>query len=406
MKKRLLAGVLALAVLLALLPLSVGAAEAVPEGWTPIYNMEDLLKDETYYHGKNLILMNDIDASKESYGMYTGSSDAAVTCSHNLSEDMVFDGNGHTIYNLKTGIWRYNSGTVRNLNVSIHDTQEDGKHLSDYGGAMYVGNVNYFGIAQVNTGTIENCNVTMKIDLQDQYKQYIGGISITNDGTIRDCIANLNVDLTVTGYLSGTRLGGVSMYSHGENALIDHCLVMGHFTSSGPQSARGQLFGALPAWARRPAASTLPLPWTRWSSAARWSITSPPDFETWLGYAGAENCRVADEIPYQYIATNNNPGNSHAAINESGYLPAGPGCFLDSRVNILKDWDPDRHPHRDPALGHPRPHGGNGGFPAGGACGTLGFLPALPVRGDGGPSQRFYRRHRQLSLRRIGREPA
>ena len=48
MKKRLLAGVLALAVLLALLPLSVGAAEAVPEGWTPIYNMEDLLKDDTY----------------------------------------------------------------------------------------------------------------------------------------------------------------------------------------------------------------------------------------------------------------------------------------------------------------------------------------------------------------------
>lgn len=244
MKKRLLAGVLALAVLLALLPLSVGAAEAVPEGWTPIYNMEDLLKDETYYHGKNLILMNDIDASKESYGMYTGSSDAAVTCSHNLSEDMVFDGNGHTIYNLKTGIWRYNSGTVRNLNVSIHDTQEDGKHLSDYGGAMYVGNVNYFGIAQVNTGTIENCNVTMKIDLQDQYKQYIGGISITNDGTIRDCIANLNVDLTVTGYLSGTQLGGVSMYSHGENALIDHCLVMGHFTSSGPQS-HGASFSGL-----------------------------------------------------------------------------------------------------------------------------------------------------------------
>lgn len=106
--------------------------------------------------------MNDIDAGKESYGMYTGSSDAAVTCSHNLSEDMVFDGNGHTIYNLKTGIWRYNSGTVRNLNVSIHDTQEDGKHLSDYGGAMYVGNVNYFGIAQVNTGTIENCNVTIR----------------------------------------------------------------------------------------------------------------------------------------------------------------------------------------------------------------------------------------------------
>lgn len=350
MKKRLLAGVLALAVLLALLPLSVGAAEAVPEGWTPIYNMEDLLKDETYYHGKNLILMNDIDASKESYGMYTGSGDAPVTCSHNLSEDMVFDGNGHTIYNLKTGIWRYNSGTVRNLNVSIHDTQEDGKHLSDYGGAMYVGNVNYFGIAQVNTGTIENCNVTMKIDLQDQYKQYIGGISITNDGTIRDCIANLNVDLTVTGYLSGTQLGGVSMYSHGENALIDHCLVMGHFTSSGPQS-HGASFSGLTSLGKTARCINSAFAMDKVELSCQVEYYLAAGFENWLGYAGAENCRVADEIPYKYIATNNDPGNSHAAINESGYLPAGPGCFLDSRVNILKDWDltdiPTETPLRD-----------------------------------------------------------
>ena len=39
------------------------------------------------------------------------------------------------------------------------DTEEDSKHLSDWGTSNYVHDIDYFGIAKSNAGLIENCNV-------------------------------------------------------------------------------------------------------------------------------------------------------------------------------------------------------------------------------------------------------
>lgn len=234
MKKRLLAGLLFCVMALSLLPVPAFASTGTA-GVANVYTLADI-KAATEDHSVTTIrLMNDIDVNKEDYEFDRRSVDAPVYCTADLRSDVVFEGNGHTIYNLKSGIWAYNKGTVRNLNISIHDTESDSKHLSDYGAASYVGNINYFGIAESNYGTIENCNVTMKIDLEDQYNLRIGGITLGNKGTIRDCIVNLPVDVTVTGYLSGVEMGGIARYSQ-EDSLIDHCLVLGHLNASGDRA--------------------------------------------------------------------------------------------------------------------------------------------------------------------------
>ena len=64
MKRRLLAGFLALVMALALLPASVFAASDIPDGYVPIYTLADLKENigSGYY-----LLMNDIDASAENF---------------------------------------------------------------------------------------------------------------------------------------------------------------------------------------------------------------------------------------------------------------------------------------------------------------------------------------------------
>lgn len=350
MKKPLQTGFLSLVIMaiLALLPTSALAAEKVPTGWTPVYCIADLQKQETYYHDK-IILMNDIDANNEDYRFYTGNSDAPTLSSYGLSEDMTFDGNGHTIYNMKSGIWRYNSGTVRNLNISIHDTEEDSKHLSDWGTSNYVHDIDYFGIAKSNAGLIENCNVTMTIDLKDQFLPYIGGITLSNTGTIRNCIVNMNVDLTVTGYISGAEMGGIAQYSSGGASLIDHCLVLGHYTSSGNQSHRTSVVGLASLSTDTDRCINSDFAMEKVEVTCQSDYYFSPAFQTWTGSAaGAENCRVANDIPYIHIVTNSDAGNSKNPVNESGIFGEGDGYTLATRAKILADWDLTKVPAATP----------------------------------------------------------
>lgn len=94
MKRRLLAGFLALVMTLALLPASAFAASDIPDGYVPIYTLADLKENigSGYY-----LLMNDIDASAENIAYDTLNNAACGT----LPKGGVVNGNGHTIYNLK-----------------------------------------------------------------------------------------------------------------------------------------------------------------------------------------------------------------------------------------------------------------------------------------------------------------
>ena len=370
MKKRLLAGFLSLVLVLSLLPTAAlagletaaaGAEDTAAQsavsttgtgvaGVANVYTLADIKAATNDGSVTTIRLMNDIDVSKETYRFDScGQGDAPIYCFNSLRSGVVFEGNGYTIYNLKSGIWRYNSGTVRDLNISIHDTDTDSLHLSDFGVAVYTHQIEYFGIAEVNKGTIENCNVTMRIDRKDQWSLYIGGIAQVNYGTIRDCIADLKVDVTATtGDLPGVWLGGIAR-SSSENSLIDHCLVLGHFNASGSKAHNISLSGIASLSTDTARCTDSAFAMDKAEVLCQDQYYFSPAFQTWTGsVAGAENCRVANDIPYQNIVTHDNAGNSKDPINESGIFSGGPGYTLASRASILKDWDTSQVPAETP----------------------------------------------------------
>ena len=366
MKKRLLAGFLSLVLVLSLLPTaalagletaaagteSTASAKSVSTtgtgvaGVANVYTLADIKAATNDSSVTTIRLMNDIDVSKENYRFDSGGQgDAPIYCFNGLRSGVVFEGNGYTIYNLKSGIWRYNYGTVRNLNISIHDTDTDSLHLSDFGRAVYTHQIEYFGIAEVNKGTIENCNVTMRIDRKDQQSLYISGIAQVNCGTIRDCIADLKVDVTATtGDLPTVWQGGIARSSR-ENSLIDHCLVLGHFNALGSYNVSLSGIADLSTDTARCVDSAFAMDKAEVSCQDQYYFS--PAFQTWTGsVAGTENCRVANDIPYQNIVANAN--SSKDPINESGIFSGGPGYTLASRASILKDWDTSQVPAETP----------------------------------------------------------
>lgn len=153
MKRRLLAGFLALVMALALLPASAFAASDIPDGYVPIYTLADLKENigNGYY-----LLMNDIDASAENIAYDTLNNAACGT----LPKGGVVNGNGHTIYNLKSTLIEKNLGTIKNLNVTVISTDKDNDVLGTDSGICGIAYYNSYGD---DTGLIENCNVSMTV---------------------------------------------------------------------------------------------------------------------------------------------------------------------------------------------------------------------------------------------------
>ena len=340
MRKRILAGLLTVALALSLLPMQALASTGVA-GVANVYTLADI-KAATKDSSVNTIrLMNDIDASKEAYEFDEPQRfDAPVFCRSDIRQGVVFDGNGHTIYNLKSGLWRFNSGTIRNLNISIHDTESDSKHLSDFGAGT--SGIEYFGVVRDNQGVIENCNVTMQIDQTVSYAPQIGGIALFNSdpynenngkiGVIRNCIANLNINIDTTNARETPHISGISRISN--DALIDHCLVLGSFTTSTSSSFNGltDLYDK----ETRCVDSAFAMEKVAYPSGSSFS----PGFGRYGHPENAENCRVANDLSitsgtFQYTIQMAGPG----------------GYTLDSRENILKDWDLSGVPGETPSNG-------------------------------------------------------
>lgn len=340
MRKRILAGLLTVALALSLLPMQALASTGVA-GVANVYTLADI-KAATKDSSVNTIrLMNDIDASKEAYEFDEPQRfDAPVFCRSDIRQGVVFDGNGHTIYNLKSGLWRFNSGTIRNLNISIHDTESDSKHLSDFGAGT--SGIEYFGVVRDNQGVIENCNVTMQIDQTVSYAPQIGGIALFNAdpynenngkiGVIRNCIANLNINIDTTSARETPHISGISRSSN--DALIDHCLVLGSFTTSTSSSFNG--LTNLDDEKTRCVDSAFAMEKVAYPSGTSFS----PGFGRYGHPENAENCRVANDLSitsgtFQYTIQMAGPG----------------GYTLDTRENILKDWDLSGVPGETPSNG-------------------------------------------------------
>lgn len=345
MRKRILAGLLTVALALSLLPMQTLAASGVPYGYHPIYTLEDLLKAGELSNAK-LFLMNDIDASAEGNLLSGGLTSIVVGSFHSGS---VFDGNGHTIYGSKYLLFGSNFGTIRNLNVSIHDTPDDAQHLLE--DAPTRDSDTIVGICWENKGTIENCNVRMTLDKTSDRKAQIGGVCVRNSGTIRDCIALFDVDLTTSGTMA---FGGICAESYGYDndveaeKTIDHCLVLGRvalsFNDGADTSTVAGLmhlrnFDALSIVDSACALETL----SAKNAQGRFALDA--GFTKFMTTkAPATNCRAANDMEIRWT--------EHGTTSvQDGTIDSANDCTLDSRENILKDWDLSGVPGETPSNG-------------------------------------------------------
>lgn len=322
MRKRCTAILLAAVLVLSLLPVQVFAAGTVPAGWTPIYTLADIKE----CHSGKYILMNDIDASKEDVA-YDGNGYEANSVGGCLFPGGILDGNGHTIYNLKGPLFECNMGTIKNLNVTISNSEEDAEYLNE-GTALD----SFAGIALTNynsscDGLIENCNVVMTVD------RYFGKGSISIDGissggVIRNCIVKLDLDITQDGYAS-SYIFGIGRGTN--NSVIDRCLVLGNIRIN--DNGRGNIFTAgITYYSAVDSACAL----------ENFSVTcgskSYEGYESFSlacanidTHAESSNVRIASDMDVYYKFRD--------SVIMGGKPAAGEGYTLASRSSILADWD-------------------------------------------------------------------
>lgn len=345
MRKRILAGLLTVALALSLLPMQTLAASGVPYGYHPIYTLEDLLKAGELSNAK-LFLMNNIDASAEGNLLSGGLTSIVVGSFHSGS---VFDGNGHTIYGSKYLLFGSNFGTIRNLNVSIHDTPDDAQHLLE--DAPTRDSDTIVGICWENKGTIENCNVRMTLDKTSDRKAQIGGVCVRNSGTIRDCIALFDVDLTTSGTMA---FGGICAESYGYDndveaeKTIDHCLVLGRVALSFNDGADTSTVAGLTHLRNFDALSIVDSACaleTLSAKNAQGRFALDAGFTKFMTTkAPATNCRAANDMEIRWT--------EHGTTSvQDGTIDSANDCTLDSRENILKDWDLSGVPGETPSNG-------------------------------------------------------
>ncbi len=345
MRKRILAGLLTVALALSLLPMQTLAASGVPYGYHPIYTLEDLLKAGELSNAK-LFLMNDIDASAEGNLLSGGLTSIVVGSFHSGS---VFDGNGHTIYGSKYLLFGSNFGTIRNLNVSIHDTPDDAQHLLE--DAPTRDSDTIVGICWENKGTIENCNVRMTLDKTSDRKAQIGGVCVRNSGTIRDCIALFDVDLTTSGTMA---FGGICAESYGYDndveaeKTIDHCLVLGRVALSFNDGADTSTVAGLTHLRNFDALSIVDSACaleTLSAKNAQGRFALDAGFTKFMTTkAPATNCHAANDMEIRWT--------EHGTTSvQDGTIDSANDCTLDSRENILKDWDLSGVPGETPSNG-------------------------------------------------------
>lgn len=124
----------------------------------------------------------------------------------------VFEGNNHTIDNLKisnirkrySGLFGYNEGTIQNLNIKGSISGQFGNcHIGLFSG--------------YNEGSIHNCTALIDFDSQSSSSPaWIGGISGGNGGTISSCITRGEMSIMNENLGSSAATGGIIGDNNGE----------------------------------------------------------------------------------------------------------------------------------------------------------------------------------------------
>lgn len=314
----------------------------IPDDYIPIYTLADL---KTKTHDGYYLLMNDIDASQEDV-KYDGNGYNANSVCGRLFSGGVLNGNGHTIYNLRGALFECNMGTICNLNVTLSNTDKD---TDTFGAGKSLAGIALSNVNGAAEGLIENCTVTMTVDRT--FGELAGSLSIngiSSGGTIRNCIAKLNIYLDPGFGPEGSGTISISGIGSGNNnSLVDHCLVLGSIGIPNGLSTNKQPvhFNGISACTAQDSACALQrlVVHTRTARQDPYEYFTLSSGGTSLAGTGSIRNRVANDMKVDYF------------FNDQSILGGPPntkaGTYtLDTRANILKDWDLSVLPDPDTLL--------------------------------------------------------
>ncbi len=204
---------------------NVEASEVVPEGYTPIYTIEDLVGINNNPSGK-YILMNDIDMTEET--AEGGSWDTGHGWTPLDEFHGIFDGNGKRIIGMHiygnagsyVGLFSSTSGSSTEIrNLAMVDV-----NISLSGGGTYVGAIVgcYYTFYKNTSNKIRSCYATGKIDTSRTNDCYIGGLAgyINGSYVISDCYNQ--IEITSSYDSSGVYIGGILGCKAYEGSIV-HC---------------------------------------------------------------------------------------------------------------------------------------------------------------------------------------
>ena len=342
MRKRILAGLLTVALALSLLPTAAFAATGT--AIVDVYSLADIKSAANQDQVRIIRLMKDIDASKENV-TYDGDGFNTNSAIGRLASGCVLNGNGHTIYNLRGPLFANNMGNIHDLNVTLVNSDDNSDIFAPGGYPLLSGIASWNDYRGVG-GVIENCTVTMNVkrDFGNVGGDWLSIDGISQGGTIRNCIAKLNIDLK----LDSNAYGGISVRGIGfgyNNSLTDHCLVLGSVKITSPQSSNADAyFTGISDGTTQDSACAL----DTLSITAKSARNDPYEHFT-LG-SGSEGTgtrnRAASDMNVNYTFNNQ--------ILLSGTPTTASGNYtLDTRPNILKDWDLSQIPAETPPTDTP-----------------------------------------------------
>lgn len=342
MRKRILAGLLTVALALSLLPTAAFAATGT--AIVDVYSLADIKSAANQDQVRIIRLMKDIDASKENV-TYDGDGFNTNSAIGRLASGCVLNGNGHTIYNLRGPLFANNMGNIHDLNVTLVNSDDNSDIFAPGGYPLLSGIASWNDYRGVG-GVIENCTVTMNVkrDFGNVGGDWLSIDGISEGGTIRNCIAKLNIDLK----LDSNAYGGISVCGIGSgynNSLTDHCLVLGSVKITSPQSSNADAyFTGISDGTTQDSACAL----DTLSITAKSARNDPYEHFT-LG-SGSEGTgtrnRAASDMNVNYTFNNQ--------ILLSGTPTTASGNYtLDTRPNILKDWDLSQIPAETPPTDTP-----------------------------------------------------
>ena len=150
-----------------------------------IYSKWEEVTDESQFElasDEDLYIL--IDNPHAQY-VVTGQIDFAKIADEGLEFTGVFDGGEYTANLGNKPLFKLNSGTIRNLWVAVNADNADLSTRDAYG-----------TICAVNSGVIENVNISGNIAVSAETTLYVGGVSGKNNGEIKNIVLDIHITVS------------------------------------------------------------------------------------------------------------------------------------------------------------------------------------------------------------------